>query len=112
MGLKSRPEITWEDPPPVSRGFGTSANGMVKGMDLLMEVIPMVLGNPNRWLVLTTVDKAEPMPGIFGSQPQRTKHIMNLKPQIWTESQAEQIEMTTRTDDYGIRKVWVRYAQS
>jgi hypothetical protein len=109
MGLKEETEITWEAPPAIIRGFGVSVNGMVRGMDRLLEVVPNILANANRWGVLAVFDKSEAIPSIYGSITKRIEHMMQVTPQICTEDQMKQIQVTTRTLDDGTKKVWVRY---
>ena len=109
MGLNKGTEIIWEAPPAIARNFKVSANGMVRGMDRLLEVVPSVLANANRWGVLAVFDKSEAIPSIYGSITKRIEHMMQVTPQICTEDQMKQIEVTTRTFKDGTKKVWIRY---
>tara|TARA_B100001079_G_C15910125_1_gene297588 strand:+ start:115 stop:453 length:339 start_codon:yes stop_codon:yes gene_type:complete len=110
MGLNKETGIIWEAPPAITRGFGVSSmNGMVRGMDRLLEVVPSVLANANRWGVLAVFDKSEAIPSIYGSITKRIEHMMQVTPQICTEDQMKQIEVTTRTFKDGTKKVWIRY---
>ena len=110
-------QVIWQNPPPFDPRNKLDLGGMVKGMDLIVEILPSLIENPGRWALLITLDlypdahgKKKSMPNVYSSTTTRITNLAKLD--LGYDFDPERVEMTrrTRADNRDIVDLYIRYA--
>tara|TARA_B100000287_G_scaffold394329_1_gene408284 strand:+ start:2727 stop:3080 length:354 start_codon:yes stop_codon:yes gene_type:complete len=102
-------QVLWQNPPPFDPRNKLDLGGMVKGMGLIVEVLPSLIANPGCWALLCSWETKR-MPNIYSSTTTRIKNLAKLD--LDYDFDPERVEMTrrTRADDRDIVDFYIRYA--
>ncbi len=109
-------QVVWQNPPPFDKRNTLNCNGMVKGMDLIVEILPSLMENPGRWALLTSFEtypdahgKKKSIPNVYASKNVREANLAKLD--LDYDFDPKRVEMTRRMrqDNRDIIDHYIRY---